>query len=604
MIKRIRKGIPFEALALDNSFRIKISEYVPYVCTAIHDGSNFRDELKIKTVLSDYERWYEEDPFTGDFISSMPIVLVGHDSRFEYDLNRAPEEAVYDTAWGKKVWKRPLTKRERERSQKKHRNYYRVTHALIKKLEELYDGCVVYDMHSYNYKRWDRPVPVFNIGTENISDEFEEYVAHWLGELSAIELPGIETKAAIDDVFYGRGYNLKYITDNFSKTLVLATEVSKIYCDELTGEPYPQVINALKDQMKTAILNNAQLFANQKTNWEHSKKSKLLPRDLEKTILKIDRELYRLVKNLEVLNYVNPNNVEREKKKFFDSRCTENPEFTYGHVKIDPYNLKRELHRLEVEKINDISIQNLYQDVVDSYVDKVDLITSIGSQRFLYNNLRYFGEPDHRDIANAEFLLHLPEIHERPVREPILGVEEAVAMFKKSFEDYGFDGKIEISQKTIAAAMVLNRQKKVLIKRGAKFRPKELSYLVHHEIGVHMVTTMNSGLQPLKVFNLGLPVNTATQEGLAVLSEYLSGNILLKRMKELGARVIAVNLMTNGADFKRVFRVLVNDYLYDVEDAYYITTRVFRGGGFTKDYLYLRGFRDVHKFWKAGHDLG
>ena len=151
--------------------------------------------------------------------------------------------------------------------------------------------------------------------------------------------------------------------------------------------------------------------------------------------------------------------------------------------------------------------------------------------------------------------------------------------------------------------MVLNQSKKVLLKRGARFRPKELSYLVHHEIGVHMVTTMNSNAQPLKVFNLGLPVNTATQEGLAVLSEYLSGNILLKRLKELGARVIAVNLMANGADFKKTFRTLVNDYSMDVDDAFYLVTRVFRGGGFTKDFLYLRGFRDVHRFWKSGHDL-
>ena len=90
MIQRIGKGIAFEAEARDRSFRIKIREYVPYVCTAIHDGGNFRDELKLKTVLSDYERWYEEDPHTADFMSSMPIVLAGQDSRFEHDLNRDP----------------------------------------------------------------------------------------------------------------------------------------------------------------------------------------------------------------------------------------------------------------------------------------------------------------------------------------------------------------------------------------------------------------------------------------------------------------------------------------------------------------------------------
>jgi hypothetical protein len=28
-----------------------------------------------------------------------------------------------------------------------------------------------------------------------------------------------------------------------------------------------------------------------------------------------------------------------------------------------------------------------------------------------------------------------------------------------------------------------------------------------------------------------------------------------------------------------------------------MTTRVFRGGGFTKDYLYLRGFRDILRYF-------
>jgi len=150
---------------------------------------------------------------------------------------------------------------------------------------------------------------------------------------------------------------------------------------------------------------------------------------------------------------------------------------------------------------------------------------------------------------------------------------------------------------------VLNQKKKVMLKKDAKFSPKGLRFLAHHEIGVHMVTTMNSNEQPLKVFNIGLPINTLTQEGLAVLAEYLSGNFTIKRMKELAIRVLAVSDMVRGDDFKKVYRTVVNDYGMDVDEAYYLVTRVFRGGGCTKDYLYLRGFRDIYKFWEAGNDL-
>ena len=148
IIDKINKEETFEATANDGSFSIKINRYVPYVCTAIHAGHHLRDELVEKCLHSEYDRWYEEDPYTDDFIASMPITLVGNDSRFEYDLNRDPENCVYKEAWGKKVWKRALTKQEVKTSLKKHQNYYKVTHALIKQLEKslmlaLYMTCIL-----------------------------------------------------------------------------------------------------------------------------------------------------------------------------------------------------------------------------------------------------------------------------------------------------------------------------------------------------------------------------------------------------------------------------------------------------------------------------
>ena len=114
IINSIKKGNTFEANAVDNSFYIKIDEYTPYVCAAIHNGNNFRDELKPKVLLNDYERWFEEDPCTYDFISSLPIVIAANDSRYEYDINRDIDNCIYEEAWGKKVWKEPLKDNEKE----------------------------------------------------------------------------------------------------------------------------------------------------------------------------------------------------------------------------------------------------------------------------------------------------------------------------------------------------------------------------------------------------------------------------------------------------------------------------------------------------------
>ena len=45
--------------------------------------------------------------------------------------------------------------------------------------------------------------------------------------------------------------------------------------------------------------------------------------------------------------------------------------------------------------------------------------------------------------------------------------------------------------------------------------------LLHHEVGTHLVTHVNGTHQPIKVLGVGLAGYDETQEGLAVLAEYL-----------------------------------------------------------------------------------
>ena len=231
------------------------------------------------------------------------------------------------------------------------------------------------------------------------------------------------------------------------------------------------------------------------------------------------------------------------------------------------------------------------------------MLSELNTPKFLYNSLRYFGRPSKKDIQNAHYFLHLPEVAGEAKRSPSLGVDEAMVSFKEGLESYGFKSRIEKSNRVISQVMVLNAKKTILFRPDAKFTRSQINALVNHEIGVHMVTTMNSNAQKLNVFNLGLPVNTMTQEGLAMLSEYLSGNISIKRLKKLAYRVIVVDMMCNGADFIECYNFLVNDQGLGKEDSFSVVTRIFRGGGFTKDYLYLSGFVKILRFWENDNDL-
>lgn len=262
IIGRINLAETFSAVADDYSFTIKIDTYVPFMCAAIHDGHQFRQELWNNCLHTEYDRWYEEDPETKRMIDTQPIVLAGMDSRFEYDLNRPPEEAVFETAWGKQLWKNPLPSEMKQKSLDKHRNFYRVVHALISQLESKFINCVVYDMHSYNWQRWDREVPTWNLGTTNINNErFGTMVEIWRQSLSNIQLPNnIKSTANINDTFFGNGYFLKYITSHFKNTLVLATEIAKVYCDEYQQIIYPEVVESVRAALQLKIPEHAKLF--------------------------------------------------------------------------------------------------------------------------------------------------------------------------------------------------------------------------------------------------------------------------------------------------------------------------------------------------------
>lgn len=262
IIRKIHSGDCFEAVADDYSFTIKIKAYVPYLCGAVHNGHQFRRSLWENCLHTEYERWYEEDPCTKAMVQSMPIVLAGCDSRFEYDLNRSPDGAIYTDAWGKQLWREPLSKEEYDTSLEKHRRFYEVVHALVRTLESQFGKLIVFDMHSYNWVRWDREVPTWNLGTSNIDNErYGRFVEAWRQKLEGMKLPdGIQSTAKINDTFQGNGFFLRYITGSFKNTLVLATEIAKVYCDELSGIIYPEVVTAVSSQLEELIPLQAKEF--------------------------------------------------------------------------------------------------------------------------------------------------------------------------------------------------------------------------------------------------------------------------------------------------------------------------------------------------------
>lgn len=591
-IALINKGECFHAEVEGGSFIVKIDEYSPIVCTAIHNGHKMRDDLQKSFLLTKQERFYEEDPYTDEMVSSFPIVLIGNDSRFEYDLNRAKTLSTYfKTAWNKQVWQKPLSAKQRAESHSKHESFYNILEALLAKLEKQFKNSIVFDLHSYNHQRIERQTPTFNIGSAQIDVErWGAIVGHFEKQLNKISLPNMDAYAATNDVFEGRGYLITHVNSHFDNTLVLPLEVKKVFMDETKGEVYPLVLEELKAGIKLAISETAAYFMRKYSKRKTVKSTDLLSSTLPADLLSLDKKLYALCKGIGTLTYINPVNIASERKKFLAKPNQYQPQFKYKQLNINPHQLKEQLFKLPVDQIMDADIQLLYRHVVDNLAVKIDLITSIGTEEFTYNSLRFYGKPDERDVANANFILHAPALI-NPLEETSYDADYAINYFKEKAQEWQLQCRIEKSSRVVAKAMVQGNQ--LMINKDASFSQVELDAFVYHELGVHMLTSINAKQQPLKVFTLGLSGNTHAQEGLAIYSEYCSGNLTLSRLKTLALRVIAVNYMIEHGNFNQTYQALMSNYELKSEDAFTLTARVYRGGGFTKDYLYLKGFRDI-----------
>lgn len=318
-------------------------------------------------------------------------------------------------------------------------------------------------------------------------------------------------------------------------------------------------------------------------------------------LLEIDARLDRLVHRIELLAHINPLDIEKVRSRFFASNYGQEPRFNYPEPKFDPHKLHRSLLALPLEKIEDGPIRSLYTDLVQYYGNMLQCIGTVGRGRdFYHHSLQLYGTPAEGEVENARYILQFgPETADADM-EKIFSAQEAKAYFEDFAGRYDFPLKVRFSTNLASDAMVSNRDRTLLIKKGIRLSKKQMSTLANHEIGVHLVTTYNGLEQPLKIFSNGFPRNVETQEGLAVFSEYLGGALTLSRLKELAYRVLAVDTLTKDHTFCDTFDLIHGQYGLEREEAFSICLRVHRGGGFTKDRLYLSGLQKINKRHRAG----
>ncbi|MGH7501712.1 MAG: N-formylglutamate amidohydrolase, partial [Longimicrobiales bacterium] len=128
----------------------------PIVAVAIHNGHAVRKEVEARLRLSEGERLREEDPYTAGWTEVVDTRVIGRRSRFEVDLNRPRESAVYvepEQSWGLRVWEGPLPLDLIARSLEAWDAFYRDLAVLLEEKRARHGRFVVFDIHSYNHRR-------------------------------------------------------------------------------------------------------------------------------------------------------------------------------------------------------------------------------------------------------------------------------------------------------------------------------------------------------------------------------------------------------------------------------------------------------------------
>ncbi len=289
------------------------------------------------------------------------------------------------------------------------------------------------------------------------------------------------------------------------------------------------------------------------------------------------------------------------------------PDIVYPKPDLAP--ARAELAAIRARTDPEHPLGGLLRRRIDGWTLAAELIEHAGTMTAGQRSIALFGRPSDLlpgdEVGNLDAARHFLTIadeldHDLHPREadyclsPETVRDELQVELDRFFTDHRVLAVVDPDLTAKAAAGAA----RIRLRGGTAFSPYDRDQLLQHEAFVHTLTALNGREQPhLKSLGRTAPHALATQEGLAVFSELISGTMDIERMKRISLRTLAIDMALAGADFVEVFRFFL-DAGQTPRDSFASAQRVFRGvpltGGaaFTKDGIYLRGLIEVHTFFR------
>lgn len=375
-----------------------------------------------------------------------------------------------------------------------------------------------------------------------------------------------------------------------------------IYRQQPTDETLPLVHQAMIRDVSLALQRTFFTFVRTKTSYRPPHYQVLGRRATVKAVWQIDKQMAQMNGRFDFLLQVTPINTQKAWVNFKRHKFNQPPAFRYRPHPIDPALLKRQLWNIRLDRIEDPTIQHLFREKRQELDIQISMLGNMNKPDFLYGSMQLFGKLDDDLLDTARGLLEIIPAHSREKRGKKQVASKAFAElayaeienYRQQFPDF----KSQVILKNSITGLMVS-QGNLLVGNGLKMSASRVEALLAHEVGTHVLTYFNGQAQPFKLLSVGLAGYEELQEGIAVLSEYLVGGLSKPRLRLLAARVVAAQSLIDGASFIDTFRLLTDNYQFKQQFAFNLVTRVYRGGGYTKDAIYLRGLLELLQYLRS-----
>lgn len=369
------------------------------------------------------------------------------------------------------------------------------------------------------------------------------------------------------------------------------------------GTSYPIYFRGFKSFLSDTIKRAVFAFIRVQTPKQFSHHTIFGKTEIDQAARLVDQCLSDLSDKIDFLLLVSPINTDHAWKKFKKGRYKQPPNFKYRMIGLDPEKEKHTIYGVPMDRIEDPALSFLLRDKRRELSKQLSMLEERGTDNFRYIGQSIYGVPGVELITAANYILNT--VRKTSSESDRLDCYEFQAQANKAFKYYQnrFNGQKLTAEVNENISGLIVSQRCLMIGSNMTIPRSRVQALIEHEIGTHILTFCNGFQQPLRLMSSGFAGYDELQEGLAVLAEYLTGGLNANRLRLLAARVLAVDAMVRGSNFMETFALLIDKCELKHYTAFKVVTRVYRGGGLTKDAIYLKGLKRLVDYIKDGGKL-